>query len=56
MHIFQKHMFILVYSSEMPYEGGSTTEWLRPIGCPVFIGHFPPKSHILSGSFAERDL
>ena len=26
------------------------------VGCLIFVGHFSQKSHIISGSFAERDL
>ena len=32
------------------------TVWGGCIGCLVFIGHFPQKSPVISGSFAERDL
>jgi len=34
----------------------STKGWWRPIECLIFVGHFPQKSRIISGSFAKNEL
>jgi len=45
------HTHTITLDASMPCTG-----WWRRIACRIVISHFPQKSPMISGSFAERDL
>ena len=57
MHVcvyVRTHMHVCTYLLDTLV--GGSTGWRRLIGSLIFIGHFPQKSRIFSGSFVENDL
>jgi len=50
-NIVQSNIFVAVRNKHL-----SRTGWQKPTGCLIFIGYFPQKSPIISGSFAKNNL
>ena len=54
--IFLKHKQTHYFWKKEEKISQECTGWRRPIGCLIFVGHFPHKRPIISGSVARNDL